>query len=171
MPDAGCVNSASADRQMAGSDRRALRIRRAWHRVRLPADDLTTEVLVRLLRKEGIDARHFSPADIDTGLPPGADPDGVAMIYVVSAFPSAERTRADSISRQLQELFPGATLIRVFCPGVAARSEPAEGGSAPAAVGCLEEAVQISQSWQKARSKPKSKGVDRRQTVALGSTH
>jgi predicted PurR-regulated permease PerM len=136
-----------------------------------PADDLTTEVLVRLLRKEDIDARHFSPADIDIGLPPGADPDGVAMIYVVSAFPSPERRHADSISRQLQELFPGATLIRVFCPGVAAPLEPAESPNAPATVGSLEEAVQISLSWQEARSKPKSKAVDRREIVALGSTH
>jgi predicted PurR-regulated permease PerM len=136
-----------------------------------PADDLTTEVLVRLLRKEGIDARHFSPADIDIGLPPGADPDGVAMIYVVSAFPSAERRHADSISRQLQELFPGATLIRVFCAGVAARAEPAESRNAPAAVDSLEEAVQISLSWQKVRSKPKPEGVHRQEAVALGSAH
>ena len=135
------------------------------------ADDLTTEVLVRLLRKEGIDARHFSPADIDIGLPPGADPDGVAMVYVVSAFPSAERKRVDAISRQLQELFPGATLIRVLCPGVAAPSEPAESPDAPAAVGSLEEAVQIALSWQKVRSKPQSKGVGRQKAVALGSTH
>jgi len=136
-----------------------------------PADDLTTEVLVRLLRKEGIDARHFSPADIDIGLPPGADPDGVAMVYVVSAFPSAERKRADSISQQLQELFPRATLIRVLCPGVAALSEPTESPDATAAVGSLEEAVQIALSWQKVRSKPKSKGVDRQEAIALGSTH
>jgi len=135
------------------------------------ADDLTTEVLVRLLRKEGIDARHFSPADIDIGLPPGADPDGVAMVYVVSAFPSAERKRVDAISRQLQELFPGATLIRVLCPGVAAPSEPAESPDAPAAVGSLEEAVQIALAWQKMRAKPQSKGVARQKAVALGSTH
>jgi hypothetical protein len=87
-------------------------------------DDLATELLARLLRSEKIDARHFSPSDIDAGLPPGADPDGVAIVFLVSALPSRERERADSISRQLHELLPQANLIRVFCPGVAAPSQP-----------------------------------------------
>ena len=135
------------------------------------ADDLATEVLVRLLRTDGIDARHFSPADVDRGLPPGADPDGVAIAYLVSAFPSAERERADSFSRQLQALFPGATLIRVFCPGVAATSEPSNSRNDPAAVASLEEAVQISLSWQKTRSKAESREVEPQQTVASASIH
>jgi hypothetical protein len=42
----------------------------------------------------------------------------------VSALPSRERERADSISKQLHELLPEANLVRVFCPGVAAPSEP-----------------------------------------------
>jgi predicted PurR-regulated permease PerM len=87
-------------------------------------DDLATELLARLLRSEKIDARHFSPADIDAGLPPGADPDGVAIVFLVSALPSRERERADSISQQVHELLPQANLVRVFCPGVAAPSEP-----------------------------------------------
>jgi hypothetical protein len=83
------------------------------------ADDLATELLVRLLRREGIDARHFSNADIDAGLPPGADADGVSFTFLVSAFPSPERDRAESICLQLHEPLPQATLIRIFCPGVA----------------------------------------------------
>ena len=119
-----------------------------------PADDLATELLVRLLRSERIDARHFSPAEMDAGLPPGADPDGVAIVFLVSAFPSPERERADSISQQLHELLPQANLIRVFCPGVAALSESSESGNAEPTAGSLGEAVQISVSWQKARSEP-----------------
>ena len=46
-----------------------------------PADDLATELLVRLLRGKRIDARHFSRAEIDAGLPPGADPDGVSIAF------------------------------------------------------------------------------------------
>src|ERR1017187_9025597 len=88
-----------------------------------PADDLATELLVRLLRGERIDARHFSPAEIDAGLPPGADPDGVSIAFLVSAFPCPERERAGSIHQQLRELLPEANLIRVFCPGVTAPSE------------------------------------------------
>lgn len=126
-----------------------------------PADDLATELLVRLLRKEVIDARHFSTADVDLGLPPGADPDGVAIVYLVSAFPSQERQRADSISQQLQKLLPQANLIRVFCPGVSARSESQDGGAEPMA-GSLGEAVEMSLSWQKARGKARSELTDTR---------
>jgi len=117
-----------------------------------PADELATELLVRLLRSERIDARHFSPAEIDAGLPPGADPDGVAIVFLVSAFPSPERERADSISQQLHELLPQANLIRVFCPGMGALSKSSENGNAEPAAGSLGEAVQISVSWQKVRS-------------------
>ena len=114
-----------------------------------PADELATELLVRLLRGERIDARHFSPAEIDAGLPPGADPDGVAIVFLVSAFPSPERERADSISQQLHELLPQANLMRVFCPGMGALSKSSENGNAEPTAGSLGEAVQISVSWQK----------------------
>lgn len=124
-----------------------------------PADDLATELLVRLLRSETIDARHFSPADIDVGLPTGADPDGVAIVVLVSAFPSPERERADSISHQLRELLPRANLIRVFCPGVAALAESFVSDDAEPTVGSLGEAVQISVSWHKSRSE--RRGVHR----------
>jgi hypothetical protein len=117
-----------------------------------PADELAAELLVRLLRSERIDARHFSPAEIDAGLPPGADPDGVAIVFLVSAFPSPERERADSISQQLHELLPQANLIRVFCPGMGALSKSSENGNAEPAARSLGEAVQISVSWQKVRS-------------------
>ena len=125
-----------------------------------PADELATELLVRLLRSEGIDARHFSAAEIDAGLPPGADPDGVAIVFLVSAFPGAERERADSISQQLHELLPQANLIRVFCPGVAAVSDSSESGTAEPTVASFGEAVAISESWKKARSEPLSQPLD-----------
>jgi len=124
------------------------------------ADDLASELLVRLLRSEKIDARHFSTAEIDAGLPSGADPDGVAIVFLVSAFPSPERERADSISQQLHELLPQANLIRVFCPGAAALSESSESGNAEPMPGSLGEAVQISVSWQRARGEPRSQSVE-----------
>jgi predicted PurR-regulated permease PerM len=132
------------------------------------ADELSTELLVRLLRTERIDARHFSPTDIDVGLPPGADPDGVAIVFLVSAFPSPERERADSISQQLHELLPQANLIRVFCPGVGALSKSCENGNAEPAAGSLGQAVQISVSWQKARSVQRPQPVDTRATWCAG---
>ena len=127
-----------------------------------PADELATELLVRLLCGEKIDARHFSPADIDAGLPPGADPDGVAVVFLVSAFPSLERERADSISRRVHELLPQANVIRVLCPGVGALAKSSDKGIAEHAAGSLGEAVQISVSWQKARSEGGSQSVDTR---------
>jgi len=118
------------------------------------SDDLATELLVRLLRSERIDARHFSTADIDAGLPPGADPDGVAIGFLVSAFPSPERERADSISQQLHKVLPQANLIRVFCPGVTAVAEPSNGtGNLQPTVDSLGQAMEICLSWHAARNK------------------
>jgi hypothetical protein len=107
-----------------------------------------------LLRSEKIDARHFSSADLDAGLPPGADPDGVAFAILVSAFPSPGRERADSISQQLHELLPQANRIRVFCPGVTALSEPGTGSGNPEpTVRSLGEAIEICLAWHEARNK------------------
>jgi hypothetical protein len=114
-----------------------------------PADDLATELLVRLLRSQRIDARHFSTAEIDAGLPPGAHPDGVAIAFLVSAYPSRERERAVSISLQLHELLPQASLIRIFCPGIAALPEPGNSGDHPeSTVNSLGKAIEICRSWQ-----------------------
>jgi len=116
-----------------------------------PADDLASELLVRLLRSERMDARHFSAAEIDAGLPPGAQPDGVAIAFLVSAYPGPERERADSISLQLHELLPQANLIRIFCPGIAALPESGNGGDHPEfTVNSLGQAIEICMSWREA---------------------
>jgi predicted PurR-regulated permease PerM len=133
-----------------------------------PADELATELLVRLVCGEKIDARHFSSADIDAGLPPGADPDGVAVVFLVSAFPSPERERADSISRRVHELLPQANVIRVLCPGVGALSKSSDKGIAEPTAGSLGEAVQISVSWPKARSEGGFQSVDTRAAWCSG---
>jgi predicted PurR-regulated permease PerM len=119
-----------------------------------PADDLASELLVRLLRIQKIDARHFSPADVKGGLPPGADPDGVSIVYLVSAFPGPERARADSISQQIRGLLPLSSLVRVFCPGVSVLPEFGDSaGSADDTASSLEQAIQICTSWQQAHRK------------------
>jgi len=119
-----------------------------------PADDLATELLVRLLRSERMDARHFASAEIDAGLPPGADPEGVAIVFLVSAFPSPERERADSISQPLHRLLPQANLIKVFCPGVTAVSGPgSSAGNDEPTVSSLGQAIEICVSWREAHNK------------------
>ena len=108
------------------------------------ADDLATELLVRLLRARTIDARHFSPADAEAGLPPGAASDGTSIVYLVSAFPSPERERADSIGKQVRKLFPRAHVVSVFCPGVAVPPEPGEStGNADLTASSLVQAIEI----------------------------
>jgi predicted PurR-regulated permease PerM len=116
------------------------------------ADDLAAELLVRLLRLQKIDARRFSTADLEAGLPPGADPDGVSIAYLLSAFPSPERQHADSISRRLHELFPPALVVRVLCPGVTALREPSKSaGGADHLADSLVQAIEICESWREAR--------------------
>ncbi|HXR20063.1 MAG TPA: AI-2E family transporter [Steroidobacteraceae bacterium] len=112
-------------------------------------DDLAAELLVRLLRAEKLDARHFSAGEIGSGLPPGADPDGVSIVYLVSAFPSPERERCEALSNQVRELFPRAHLVRVFCPGVTAVSgERFTDASAEPTANSLEHALALCLSWK-----------------------
>jgi hypothetical protein len=71
----------------------------------------------------------------------------------VSAFPSAERDRADSLSKQVRELLPRAYVVRVFCPGVAALSESGNGaGNSEPTVNSLGQAIEICMSWQEVRN-------------------
>lgn len=115
-----------------------------------PADDLAAELLVRLLRSQKADARHFSPRDLDAGLPPGADPEGVSFVYLVSAFPSRERERTDSITRRFLALLPQAHVMTVFCPGVSPAATREDPATQPTA-GSLTEALRICAAWQQAR--------------------
>jgi predicted PurR-regulated permease PerM len=109
------------------------------------ADDLVAELLARLLLSQKIDARHFSPGELAAGLPPGADPDGVSVVYLVSAFPSPERERADSLGRHAHEMFPYAHVVRVFCPGITANPLPVgeNGGRTDRTTNSLVEAMQM----------------------------
>lgn len=84
-------------------------------------DDLVAELFARILLGKKLDARHFSPTDLNLGLPAGANPDGVSLVYLMSAFPSAERARADSLEAAIRSTLPHAHVIRVFGPGVAER--------------------------------------------------
>jgi predicted PurR-regulated permease PerM len=108
------------------------------------ADDLVAELLARLLLCQKIDARHFSTGELDTGLPAGADPSGVSMVYLISAFPGPERECADAVRRQVRGLFPYAHVVRVFCPGVAALADRSESaGHANHTASSLVQAMQM----------------------------
>jgi predicted PurR-regulated permease PerM len=81
------------------------------------ADDLATELLVRILRDQKIDARHMSIEDLAAATPPEAA-DAVSMVYVVSAFPSEERRRGDATADEMRGRFPRACIVAVFLPGM-----------------------------------------------------
>jgi hypothetical protein len=86
------------------------------------ADDLATELLVRILRDQKIDARHMSLEDLDAEAPPNAA-EAVSLVYVVSAFPSEERSRGDSTAEKMRLRFPKACIVAVFLPGMLLQPE------------------------------------------------
>jgi predicted PurR-regulated permease PerM len=110
------------------------------------SDDLATELLVRILRDQKIDARHMSLEDLDAAVPPNAA-DAVSIVYVVSAFPSEERSRGEATADKMRVLFPQACLVAVFLPGMLLQpEEDGEGASlrsADKSAGSLGHAVQI----------------------------
>ena len=81
------------------------------------ADDLATELLVRILREQKIDARHMSLEDLQAVTPPNAA-EAVSLVYIVSAFPSEERDRSDVIAKDMRGRFPQACIVAVLLPGM-----------------------------------------------------
>jgi predicted PurR-regulated permease PerM len=86
------------------------------------ADDLAAELLVRILREQKIDARHVSIEDLETAPPPNAA-EAVSLVYVVSAFPSEERSRGEATAERLRQQFPNACIVAVFLPGMLLQDE------------------------------------------------
>ncbi len=88
-------------------------------------DDLVTELLVRILRTQDIDARHLSLDDLDRGPPPGASTDGVAMVFVVTAAPAEEWARISEILPGLRERFADAVFVGLLSEGEFAPADEA----------------------------------------------
>jgi hypothetical protein len=86
-------------------------------------DDLMTELLVRILRTQDVDARHISLDDLAKGPPPGSSAGGVAMLFIVSAHPDAEWDRIDAMLPGLRERFTTAVFAGMLPEG---DFEPAE---------------------------------------------
>ncbi len=110
------------------------------------ADDLAAELLVRIFREQKIDARHMSIEDLEAAPPPNAA-EAVSIVYVVSAFPSEERSRGEAIAEKLRKEFPHACIVAVFLPGMLLQEdEVGQGPTIPGAdksAGSLGHAVQI----------------------------
>ena len=116
-------------------------------------DDLATELLVRILRDQKIDARHASFDEVDSP-PPAASPGGICAVCVVSAFPSEERKRGAAVAATARRRFPNALLISVFLPGVILQTDAAldELPGADKAATSFGHAVQICLDLQQERT-------------------
>lgn len=116
-----------------------------------PADTIAAELLVRALREQGLDARHVSMQDLDAGSrPPDADPASVAVAYLISAFPSAERERSAQTTDRLRQHLPNVRVTHVFLPGMSLQPErSAHAGNVDHAVSSFVEAVQMSLEGQR----------------------
>jgi hypothetical protein len=86
-------------------------------------DDLTAELLVRVLRDKRLDARHLSRDDFGHAPPPEASPLGVSLVYLVSAAPSEERKGVEAIVQEIRTRFPHAMLVAMFLPGLATQAD------------------------------------------------
>jgi predicted PurR-regulated permease PerM len=80
-------------------------------------DDLVTELLVRILRTQDIDARHLSLDDLSQGPPPGASAGSIAMLFIVSAYPSDEWERIAPLLPALRERFTDAVFVGLLSDG------------------------------------------------------
>jgi len=109
------------------------------------ADTIAAELLVRSLREQTLDARHISMPDLDAGSrPPDADPAAIAIAYIVSAFPSAEREHPEKAIARLREVLPKARIVSVFHPGISIQPDlSARVGNVDGAVSSFVEAVQV----------------------------
>jgi predicted PurR-regulated permease PerM len=118
------------------------------------ADDLATELLVRILRDQKIDARHMSLEDLNAAAPPNAA-EAVSIVYVVSAFPSEERSGGDAAAGKLRERFSNACIVAVYLPGMLLQPDEEDSDTtmrgADKSAGSLGHAVQICLDMQ---SKP-----------------
>jgi hypothetical protein len=113
------------------------------------ADDIAAELLVRILRDQQLDARHVALDGIANPPPAGAPTQRVAIVYLVSAFPSEERKRADDIGLGLRRQYGNPCIVTVFLPGIFPQSElPTPTlGNADKAVQSFSDAPQIGLDW------------------------
>jgi predicted PurR-regulated permease PerM len=84
------------------------------------ADELAAEILVRVLRSRSIDARHVLIDEVQAAAPDGASAASVALAFVVSASPGAERARGRELAGRLRAANPAMRVIALFFPGFSA---------------------------------------------------
>jgi predicted PurR-regulated permease PerM len=119
------------------------------------ADDLATELLVRILRAYKIDARHIAREELSQLPPEGASTDAVALAFLVSASAGEHRQAAELTASELKKRLPRAQIAAVFLDAVLLPGEELidtlRGAYRHAS--SLSEAVQICLDWIEERAK------------------
>ncbi len=116
-------------------------------------DELAAELLVRILRDQKIDARHMSLDDLSAVPPPNAA-DAISIVYLVSAFPSEERSRGEATAQQMRARLPDACIVAVYLPGMLLQPElgpelaTSKARGVDKTAGSLSHAVQICMEMQ-----------------------
>jgi hypothetical protein len=87
----------------------------------------------------------LSLEDLNAAPPPNAA-EAVSIVYVVSAFPSEERSRGDEASDKLRQRFPHACLVAVFLPGMLLQAD--EEGAAESMQGADKSAASLGHAVQ-----------------------
>lgn len=115
------------------------------------ADDLAAELLARVLQEQKLNARHVSLDDVAHAPPADATAQTVLMVYLVSAFPSAERKRADVIAPDLRRRYGNACIVKVFLPGILPQPEfaPPAAGNADKTAQSFGDALRICLDWHR----------------------
>jgi predicted PurR-regulated permease PerM len=81
-------------------------------------DEFVTEILVRMLRDQGIDARGLSFADFEAPPPSGALPESVAIVFIVMAGVEPERSACVRLAQRSRDFLPHATVVGLLQPHV-----------------------------------------------------
>jgi predicted PurR-regulated permease PerM len=81
-------------------------------------DEFVTEILVRMLRDQRIDARRLTFVDFEAPPPADASAEQVALIFIVLSGLDAERSACVRIAQRARDLLPHVTLIGLSPPEV-----------------------------------------------------
>ena len=128
-------------------------------------DELVAELLARVLRAQGIDARHF-PNDVDAPTPEGASPGDVAICYLVGTRASQGEIALAKSAAILRARCPDARIVALLLPHILAPTHVLEAadtivspvGSVDRTSSSFVEALQICVDW-KVLTKGRSDGV------------
>jgi hypothetical protein len=119
------------------------------------ADDLATELLVRVLREQGLDARHMSPEELNAPIPEGANPASVALVFIVSAIPGDEREQGAVVTAKMRSRLPNAFYLSLYLRGVLGATQASGGANqvdyVDQATASFREAERAGLDWYRSR--------------------